>query len=67
MREWIIREVVGEGLGINALSGGVDSSVVTVLEHKALSKRLKTVFIQNGLMREGEPEKVVSVFKKWLM
>jgi len=59
-----IRAVVGEGTAINALSGGVDSSVVTMIGHMALGSRLRTVFIQNGLMREGEPEAVVSVFKK---
>lgn len=59
-----IRATVGEGTAINALSGGVDSSVVTMIGHMALGSRLRTVFIQNGLMREGEPEAVVSVFKK---
>jgi len=54
-----IRTAVGNGLAINALSGGVDSSVVTVLGHRALGERLKTVFIENGLMREGEPQRVV--------
>jgi GMP synthase (glutamine-hydrolysing) len=57
-----IRKSVGSGLVINALSGGVDSSVVTVLGHRALGDRLKTVFIENGLMREGEPERVVRIF-----
>ena len=59
-----IRHMVGDGLAINALSGGVDSSTVTMLGHRALGKRLKTVFIENGLMREGEPEQVVSLFQK---
>jgi len=59
-----IREIVKDGLAINALSGGVDSSTVTLLGHKALDNHLKTYFIQNGLMREGEPQKVVSLFKK---
>lgn len=59
-----IKKAVGKGIAINALSGGVDSSVVTMLGHRALGRQLKTVFIQNGLMREGEPEKVVSIFKK---
>lgn len=59
-----IREAVGGGLAINALSGGVDSSTVTLLGHRALGERLKTVFIDNGLMREGEPEQVVSLFQK---
>ncbi|MCX7013931.1 MAG: ExsB family transcriptional regulator, partial [Candidatus Sumerlaeota bacterium] len=57
-----IRDAVGEGMAINALSGGVDSSTVTMLGHRALGKRLKTVFIENGLMRAGEPEQVVSLF-----
>ena len=51
-----ISSIVGDGLAINALSGGVDSSVVTLLGHKAMGDRLKTYFIENGLMREGEPE-----------
>lgn len=59
-----IREAVGNGTAINALSGGVDSSVVTMLGHKALGDRLKTVFVQNGLMRQGEAERVVELFRK---
>ncbi len=58
-----ISSIVGDGSAINALSGGVDSSAVTMLGHKALGERLKTYFIDNGLMREGEPERVVSVFE----
>ncbi len=58
-----IRKVVGDGTAINALSGGVDSSVVTMLGHRALGDRLRTVFIQNGLMREGEAESVEATFK----
>jgi len=57
-----IRKAVGNGLAINALSGGVDSSVVTALGHRALGDRLKTVFIDNALMREGEPQRVVRTF-----
>jgi len=59
-----IKETVGDGLAINALSGGVDSSTVTMLGHRALGDRLKSVFIENGLMREGEPEQVAEFFKK---
>jgi GMP synthase (glutamine-hydrolysing) len=59
-----ISSAVGKGLAINALSGGVDSSVVTILGHKALGGRLKTYFIDNGLMREGEPERVASLFRE---
>lgn len=58
-----ISNSAGGGMAINALSGGVDSSVVTMLGHRALGDRLRTVFIENGLMRMGEPEYVVSVFK----
>jgi GMP synthase (glutamine-hydrolysing) len=59
-----ISSIVGGGLAINALSGGVDSSAVTLLGHRALRKRLKTYFIENGLMRQDEPQKVVALFKK---
>ncbi|MBP1720000.1 MAG: ExsB family protein [Deltaproteobacteria bacterium] len=57
-----IRKEVGEGTAINALSGGVDSSVVTALGFRALGNRLKTVFIDSALMREGEPDRVVKTF-----
>jgi len=57
-----IRKAVGDGIAINALSGGVDSSVVTMIGHQALGNRLRTVFIDNALMREGEPERVVNLF-----
>ncbi len=57
-----LRAAVGNQTAINALSGGVDSSVVTVLGFRALGNRLKTVFIDNALMREGEPERVVKTF-----
>ena len=58
-----IKQTVGDGVAINALSGGVDSSVVTLIAHKALGDNLKTYFIDNGIMREGEPEYIVSIFK----
>ena len=57
-----IAQAVGDGIAITALSGGVDSSVVTVLGHKALGESLKAYFIENGIMRKGEAEKVVEVF-----
>jgi len=59
-----IKDAVGQAAAINALSGGVDSSTVTMLGHRALGNRLKTVFIENGLMREGESDQVVSLFRK---
>ncbi len=55
---------VGEGKAINALSGGVDSSAVTMLGHKALGERLLTYFVDNGIMREGEPERVAALFRE---
>ena len=57
-----ISDTVGDALAVNALSGGVDSSTVTMLGHRALGDRLRTYFIDNGLMREREPERVVSIF-----
>jgi len=59
-----IKKTVGDGTAINALSGGVDSSTVTMLGHRALGENLKTVFIENGLMRQDEPEQVVGFFRK---
>ncbi|MFH1854787.1 MAG: asparagine synthase-related protein [Candidatus Omnitrophota bacterium] len=59
-----IAGLVGSGVAINALSGGVDSSAVTMLGHKALGDRLKTYFIDNGIMREGEPERIKALFNK---
>ena len=57
-----IKDTVGDATAINALSGGVDSSVVTVLGHRALAERLKTVFVDSALMRQGEPERTVEIF-----
>ena len=57
-----IKQTVGDAKAINALSGGVDSSLVTVLGHRALGDRLKTVFVDSALMREGEPQRVVDIF-----
>ena len=55
---------VGDGTAINALSGGVDSAVVTMLGHKALGTQLKSYFIDTGLMRQGEPQQIVSWFQE---
>ncbi len=59
-----IQNTVGDGIAINALSGGVDSSTVTLLGHHALGDRLKTVFVENGVMRAGEAQQVVGLFEK---
>lgn len=58
-----IRAAVGDGTAINALSGGVDSSTVTMLGHRALGERLRTIFVENGIMREGEAGRVVGIFR----
>ena len=57
-----ISEAVGDDVAINALSGGVDSAAVTLLGHRALGERLKTYFVENGLMREGEAQQIVAWF-----
>lgn len=59
-----IASTVGNDTAVNALSGGVDSSVVTMLAHRALGDRLKTYFIDNGIMRHEEPQTVVAWFKE---
>ena len=59
-----IRQAVGDGLAVNALSGGVDSSVVTLLGHRALGDRLRTVFVENGLMRQDEAGQIVKLFAR---
>jgi len=58
-----IKNIVGGGTAINALSGGIDSSVVTLLGHRALGTQLRTIFVENGLMREGESSQVVKMFR----
>ncbi len=58
-----IREKVGEEKAICALSGGVDSSVTAMLINKAIGKKLICIFVNTGLLREGEPEQVLSTFK----
>ena len=61
-----IRSVVGPGKAVIALSGGIDSSTTAVLASKALGDRLHAIFIDTGLMREGEVEYVRRVFSDML-
>ena len=58
-----IRARAGNGKVICALSGGVDSSVAAVLIHRAIGDRLTCIFVDNGLLRLNEPEKVVRTFR----
>ena len=58
-----IRKQVGAGKVICGLSGGVDSSVVAVLLHEAIGDQLTCVFVDTGMMRMGEAEEVVSLFR----
>jgi GMP synthase (glutamine-hydrolysing) len=61
-----IRNQVGSEKVILGLSGGVDSSVAAVLLHKAVGKNLTCVFVDNGVLREGEAGRVIEMFKKHL-
>lgn len=58
-----VREQVGSGRVICGLSGGVDSSVVAVLLHEAIGEQLTCVFVDTGMMRAGEAEQVVTLFR----
>ncbi|MBS7647935.1 MAG: glutamine-hydrolyzing GMP synthase [Candidatus Bathyarchaeia archaeon] len=58
-----VKAEVGEGKAIIALSGGIDSSVATVIAAKALGDRLTAVFVDHGFMRENEPEFVKNTFQ----
>lgn len=59
-----IQSQVGNKQVILGLSGGVDSSVAAILLHRAIGKQLTCVFVDNGVLREGEAEKVKNVFKR---
>lgn len=61
-----LREQIGTGKVLLALSGGVDSSVVAALLIKAVGKQLECVHVNHGLMRKGESEQVIEVFRNQL-
>ncbi|MEL6372987.1 MAG: glutamine-hydrolyzing GMP synthase [Pseudomonadota bacterium] len=58
-----IRDQVGTGHVVCGLSGGVDSAVAAVLIHEAIGEQLTCIFVDHGLMREGEADEVVSLFR----
>jgi GMP synthase (glutamine-hydrolysing) len=59
-----IRDQVGDAKVICGLSGGVDSAVAAVLVHEAIGEQLTCIFVDHGLLRQGEAEQVVEVFRK---
>lgn len=61
-----IREQVGDGRVVCAVSGGVDSTVVAALVHRAIGDRLTCIFVNHGLLRKNEPEQVQDTFRKHL-
>ena len=58
-----IKEQIGEGRALCAMSGGVDSAVAAVLVHKAIGNRLTCIFVDHGLLRKGERESVERIFR----
>jgi GMP synthase (glutamine-hydrolysing) len=61
--EWI-RKTIGNERAIAATSGGVDSATMVLLGHRAIGDRLEAIFLENGLMREGEPDRVADIFER---
>lgn len=59
-----IKKMVGKGRVVSALSGGVDSAVASLIVHKAIGNQLTCIFVDNGLLRKGESEKVERTFKE---
>ncbi len=58
-----VKKTVGRDKVVLGLSGGVDSSVAALLIHKAIGRRLRCIFIDNGLLRKDEPEQIKKVFR----
>ncbi len=58
-----IKKSVGKDKVVLGLSGGVDSSVAALLLHKAIGKNVRCIFINNGVLRKGEPEQILKIFR----
>lgn len=61
-----LRERIGDGKAIMAISGGVDSTVCAILMHRVIGERLRCVFVDTGLLRKGEAEMVAHAFREGL-
>jgi GMP synthase (glutamine-hydrolysing) len=61
-----VQEQVGAGRVLSAVSGGVDSSVAAALVHRAIGDQLASIFVDNGLLRQGEALQVLEVFRQTL-
>jgi GMP synthase (glutamine-hydrolysing) len=59
-----LKQAIGDGRALAATSGGVDSMTTAALGHRAVGDRLKVVFLDDGLMREGEPKRVVGTLRR---
>jgi GMP synthase (glutamine-hydrolysing) len=59
-----VRREAGEGRALSALSGGVDSTVASVLVHRAIGERLTCLLVDHGLLREGEAEEVLEILRE---
>src|SRR4030042_5913565 len=59
-----LQDTIGEGRAICALSGGVDSTVAAIITEKAIGKRQYCIFVDTGLLRKGEYEEVLKIYKK---
>ncbi|MFH1242894.1 MAG: glutamine-hydrolyzing GMP synthase [Pseudomonadota bacterium] len=61
-----LKQEIGEGRVICGLSGGIDSSVTAVLLHKAIGDRLSCILVDNGLLRKGEAQEVMEIFRGYM-
>src|SRR3989344_8467535 len=60
-----IRKTIGNDRAVCALSGGVDSAVVATMVHRAIGKNLTCIYVDTGLMRDGETEQIIKTFKQY--